>query len=125
MSNTPSPAALRAAKALFPHGVMGYHYDTREENEAAMHRDWESKAHIIDREFSALRALNAESVAALTKSFNLLLKCESAIFALVKPGRENLSAAHIKEIEAIRHSAKDLALEEVQSVLTKAQEAPR
>lgn len=68
---------------------------------------------VVDDELASL-------VAALEGSAAMLLRCEAAIFALIKSGRENLSAGHIKELDALRHAAKDLALEKARTALNAA-----
>ena len=45
---------MRAAKAIHPHGLGHYCYASVEANEAAMQRDFEYVAQIIDREFEEL-----------------------------------------------------------------------
>src|ERR1700688_4231504 len=61
-----------------------------------------------------------ELLKALSKSTDVLLRCEAALFTLLKTGRENISEGHVREIDILRHAAKDLALEEARPAIQSA-----
>lgn len=49
MTNDSTPAAMRAAKALYPSGIGSYCYTNEEHNQQARERDWLAIARKIDK----------------------------------------------------------------------------
>lgn len=71
---TPSEAAMKAAKALYPYGTSHYCWGDEAKNEAARERDWQSIARKIDAPFQAALSYAQSREAELAKALEWIFK---------------------------------------------------